>query len=63
MDAAAGESSMTNWKKVWEDFDKWMERKPIRCSKCKRMEFFDPEWEDQQKTIMRLVKKHSMETK
>ena len=54
---------MTNWKKVWEDFDKWMERKPIRCSKCKRMEFFDPEWEDQQKTIMRLVKKHSMETK
>lgn len=46
-----------DWKKVWDDFDEWLEKKerPIKCSKCHHHDYNTPEWEEQQTKIKKLV--------
>lgn len=48
---------MIDWKKLWNDFDKWYNKKvePRRCTKCKQNRYNEPEWDEQQHKIKRLV--------
>lgn len=46
-----------DWNKLWNDFDKWYNKKvkPQRCTKCKYNKYNEPEWDEQQRQIQRLI--------
>jgi hypothetical protein len=47
-----------DWPLVWEHFDKWIDEKEEgKCSKCKSILGYMPEWDDQQKKIKELVER------
>ena len=45
-----------NWKKVWKDFDKWLDKYRNECPHCKHIED-SPEWDLQQAAIQRIINK------
>ena len=49
--------SKIDWKEIWDEFDVWSSNrdKDETCTKCGHKERWYPDWEEQQKKIMRLV--------
>ena len=49
-------SSVIDWRKVWREFDKWVELdRTSRCDKCGHKDSDYPDWPDQAKKILSLV--------
>lgn len=46
-----------DWKKLWHDYNIWWEKQcqPKTCRSCKKKDFNEPEWDEQQNKIARLV--------
>ena len=42
---------------MWGDFDSWMEKRerPTTCKECDHKTFNEPEWDEQQVKIQRLI--------
>lgn len=47
-----------DWTKMWNDFDDWIDNERSKTSKCKtcdNINHVEPDWEEQQDKIERLV--------
>jgi hypothetical protein len=53
-----------NWEQIWDEIDSWYQerskvlRRKTKCASCGHSTETDPEWDEQQKAIQRIVEKH-----